>query len=220
MCAQFLIKTSLKNIEAFFDLEIQSEVSAIDERVMPYRPGFVVVEREGSLFLQQMQFSLVPSWSKEPKVKFATHNARLETIAEKPTWKGPLQSRRALVPITRFVEPIYTGEFAGNMVQFHEPQDTVLYAAAIWDSWTNKETGEVLESFSIITSDPPKFIAEIGHDRCPVFVTKDISEQWLEPIKKPADELIELLNAHRASLDLTVDIDRALKPGWEKRIKA
>jgi putative SOS response-associated peptidase YedK len=219
MCAQFLIKTTLKNIEAFFDLEIQSDVKDIDERVVPYRPGYVIVEREGSLYLQEMQFSLVPSWSKEPKVKFATHNARIETIAEKPTWKGPLQNRRALVPITRFIEPIYTGKYAGNMVQFHEPEDSVLYAAAIWDSWTNKETGEVIESFSIITGEPPKFIADIGHDRCPVFVTKDIADQWLEPVKKPADELIKLLNENSARLHLTVDIDRPLKSGWEKRVR-
>lgn len=152
------------------------------------------------------------------KVKFATHNARIESVAEKPTWKRPFESRRALIPITRFIEPIYTGSFAGNMVQFHDPKDSTLFAAGIWDEWTDKQSGEVLESFSIITGEPPAFVAKIGHDRCPLFLKRDIADEWLEPTKKSAESLIKLLRGNIAKLELEVEVDRPMRPGWEKRI--
>lgn len=56
-----------------------------------------------------MRYSLVPNWSKEAKVKFATHNARLESIDEKPTWKTVFSEQHCLVPLTDFIEPILPG---------------------------------------------------------------------------------------------------------------
>jgi putative SOS response-associated peptidase YedK len=47
--------------------------------------------------LEPARWSLVPSWSKELKLRYPTFNARSENIATKATWKGPLKSHRALV---------------------------------------------------------------------------------------------------------------------------
>ena len=68
--------------------------------------------------MKEMNFSLITSWSKERKPEFATHNARLfsedgDPIFKKPTWRGPFSSNHCVIPISKFVEPIYTGEYAG-----------------------------------------------------------------------------------------------------------
>ena len=78
--------------------------------------------------MSEKEFGLVPSWSKERKVKYSTHNARLVSTDEKsgkpvpiymkPTWREAFAGRHCLVPMDLFIEPIYTGEFAGNMVKF------------------------------------------------------------------------------------------------------
>lgn len=44
------------------------------------------------LRFERARWSLVPSWSKELKVKFATHNAKAEGILEKNTWRKPVQT--------------------------------------------------------------------------------------------------------------------------------
>lgn len=103
MCAQFLLKFSPAELAKFLNAIIIHEFEAQDkavDKVLPYRNSWVVIERDGKRILEQMQFSLVPSWSKERRVKFATHNARIETLLERPTWKNPIKSKRALVPLS------------------------------------------------------------------------------------------------------------------------
>jgi putative SOS response-associated peptidase YedK len=220
MCAQFLIKIRIEELKKKFGLiliqGLESEI--LEGRILPYQPAPVIINNGQGNVLKKMSFSLVPHWSKERKVKFATHNARIETIAEKPTWKVPFQTKRALVPISRFVEPIYLNDLAGNMVQFFQKDHSILAAAAIYDEWVDPKTGEILESFSIITSEPPAFIEKVGHDRCPVFLVESAYDEWLKPGSKDPQFLIEFLKSHTQDLDLEVAIDRPLAKGWEKRI--
>lgn len=213
MCAQYEFNANYKKVEAMFELDIEKNQPLFNDRILPYKKGFVVTHKG----LRKMNFSLIPSWLKEPKAKFATHNARIETIAKKPTWKKPLQFNRCLVPLTAFIEPIYTNEFAGNMVKFEPDNEEILVAAGIYDEWVNKETGEVIESFAIITTDPYKYIAKIGHDRSPLFISKDKFADWILPHKMEADIAIEYLMGSKIEPNFHAVVDRPMKPGWEKR---
>jgi putative SOS response-associated peptidase YedK len=49
----------------------------------------------------------------------------------------------------------------------------LLTAAGLWDEWKNRETGERLESCTMIVTEPSDFAAEI-HDRMPVFLTSEV----------------------------------------------
>jgi putative SOS response-associated peptidase YedK len=80
----------------------------------------------------------------------------------------------------------------------------------------NKETGEIIESFAIITDSPPKFIEDSGHDRCPVFLKSDFYSRWLDTSSTNAEKSLELLNVGRRAIDFKVEIDRPLKAGWDK----
>jgi len=187
-----------------------------DLLIVPHRPAPVIVAVDGAIVLKPMRFSLIPQWSKDAKPKFATHNARLESIAEKPTWKDAFQKRHCLVPLTHFIEPIYEGEYAGFMVAFHQNGGDYLLAAGIWEEWTNRDTGEVIESFSIITGEPPKFIADVGHDRGPIFLPDMAQEEWLTLNESPAS-MVEFLTSNRIHTDYMVEKFRPMRPGWEKR---
>lgn len=216
MCATFLVNYSNKEIAELYEI-LFPDSFLIQKRVLPYTPAPVVYfDPENKKQLTEMSFSLVPSWSKEAKVKFATHNARIETIAEKPTWKNSFKSKRCLVPLNQFIEPIYTGEFAGNMVRFGQ-ENKVLTAAGLYDEWVNRNTGEVLQSFSIVTQEPTEFIAKIGHDRSPIFLNSDAFEYWLNPKNQNYQELLKLLKNQKQPDEFKVEIDRPLKKGWEKR---
>ncbi len=221
MCAQFLIKARVDELKKKFGILVPTELDQLellDERVLPYKQAVVVTFENGAHTLKKMAFSLIPSWSKEKKVKFATHNARVETVTEKPTWKGPFKSKRVIVPLTHFIEPIYLNSLAGNMVQFHQKDHSILAAAGIYDSWFDPETKETTNSFAIVTTTPPAFVDSVGHDRCPIFLKESAYDEWLNPKSNDPAVLLRLLKNEEMQLDLSVDIDRPLAKGWEKRI--
>ncbi len=211
MCAQYLLKAKVKDLERALGIKIGPAIDW-NEKIVPYAQA-PVINKEG---IGMMNFSLIPAWSKEPKMKFATHNARLETIDEKATWKRPFLKQHSFVPMTSFIEPIYDGKLAGNMVAFDA--DDLIYAAAIYDTWTNRKTGEIIDSFSIITSDPCAFVKKTGHDRQPVFLPLKEAKKWIE-LEGGAKELKDFLSDAAKSPKFETSINRPLKPGWEKRRK-
>ncbi|MEQ1664450.1 MAG: SOS response-associated peptidase family protein [Bdellovibrionales bacterium] len=218
MCAIFVIKTSSGAVRVELDTDPNQSDLELNGRFVPYSKAPVVVSRQNKNIIKKMNFSLVPHWSKTPKVKFATHNARLDTILEKPTWREPFVKKHCLVPISEFIESITEvgKKFAGNLVRLHEKENGLMVAAGIYDEWVNKDTGEIIESFAILTAEPPPFIAEIGHDRCPVFISKPFYNDWLNYSGDGKGALALLKQAHR-DFDFDVKIDRPLKAGWEKR---
>jgi putative SOS response-associated peptidase YedK len=47
---------------------------------------------------------LIPSWSKDPTIANKLINARGETIAEKPSFRGSFKYKRCLIPADGFYE--------------------------------------------------------------------------------------------------------------------
>lgn len=217
MCASYMIK---QRRSGPYPLATEARVQIetfYDQLIVPYRPAPVIVRDQEKDVLTQMQFSMVPSWSKEPRVKFATHNARLESIDEKPTWKTVFVRRHCLVPLTDFIEPIYEGEHAGFMVAFAQRDGEMIFAAGVWDEWVNRQSGEVIQSFAIITSDPPPFIAGTGHDRCPIFLSGAAGQEWLGNSGTNPAELKSFLIESKVEPEYSVTRHRPMRPGWEKR---
>ncbi|MFV8249891.1 SOS response-associated peptidase [Bdellovibrio bacteriovorus] len=215
MCASYHVYLDSYSLIRNFKIKLDFE---FQKYLLPHSEAPVIVQENNENVLKMMRFSLLPSWSKEAKVKFATHNARLDTIDKKPTWKRPFMGNHCLVPIEAFVEPIYENEHAGNMVRFSRSSGELLVAAGIYDIWTNKETGEQIESFSIITHEPPAFIAEVGHDRCPLFLPSSAFDAWLENRNDESQKIKDFLLQVREDVQFKVEIERPLKSGWEKRI--
>lgn len=216
MCAQFTVKANKDDFDSL-GIVVPDSLNEIDERFLPSKVAPVVVKSNAELKLTGMRFSLIPSWSKEPKVKFATHNARIETVLEKPTWRKPFESQHCVVPMTGFFESVYEGEKAGNVIQFHDPEKSILLAAGIFDHWVNPENKkDNFYSFSILTTEPTKYILENGHDRSPLFLSSTDAKEWLRLIGNPKDQL-QFLSDRTLRPNLTVTIDRPLKAGWEKR---
>lgn len=212
MCASFEIKKSLTEIASYFDVQLEEEFPRND-RIYPFSIAPVVVMEAGSRLVRPMSFSLIPSWSSEPRTKFATHNARVESIDSKATWKTPLSIHRCLVPITNFFEPIYSGKFSGHMVGFHLKGYDLLSAVGIWNEWVDKKTGEIVPSFTIITCEPNAFVKSIGHDRSPLFVNEEFWDTWVSDKKEDPSKIKKLLqkNVINEKLILEVTQDRALK---------
>lgn len=212
MCAQFIINPPNKDFESIFGIQIMDDIELWFGRIIPHSLAPVVTKEH----LRRMNFSLIPSWSKERKPKFATHNARIESIDEKATWKKPFLTQHCLIPMHTFVEPIYEGDLAGNMVRFSSID--ILIAAGVFDMWMDPATGEIIESFAIITSEPCEFVASKGHDRQPIFLSQENARGWLKLNSTDSKVHKNFLLESAIIPQLYTEIDRPMKAGWQKRI--
>ncbi len=126
-----------------------------------------------------MKWGLVPYWSKTVKLKYSTINADADNLTTSGVWREPFKHRRCLVPADWFYEwAVVDGEKQARA--FSLKNKSLFAFAGLWDRWKDKETGEVLESFAIVTIDPSEWMAKY-HDRMGVIIEPKNYQRWLEP---------------------------------------
>jgi putative SOS response-associated peptidase YedK len=207
MCATYDIFLSLPTLEMVLHAALAGEAN-LETRVVPHRPGPVILSHDDTLTLENFSYSLMPPWLTDPKPKFSTYNARIETLATKPTWKVPLIDHHCVVPITGFLEAVYEGSLAGNMVRFQEASDQPLLAAGLWSP--ARAGLDNTPSYAIVTSAPYPQIEALGHDRSPLFLDAEGARNWMEA-KGPAREMAGLLSELQIIPTFHAVIDRPLR---------
>lgn len=218
MCAFYDLKTSSKKLETIFGFKISPQFE-IQTQIFPGHKTFILLHGEKELSASESIYSLSPAWAVK-KIKFATYNARIETIFTKPTWKDPVRYKRCLVPLDAFYESIYEKEYAGNVVRFSRADELPLVAAGIWDSWVNPETKEVSSGFAIVTRSPLNFIGDAGHDRSPVILHPEYFHDWINPKINGDDKLIlEILKTQKDDIEFKAEIVRELKGHNKDQLK-
>lgn len=140
------------------------------------RLGADTGERE----LTVMRWGLVPFWARDTKMAFSTINAKAETAPTSATFREPWKRRRCLVPAEWFyewqkIDEKHKQPFAIGM------KDGSLFAfAGLWDVWKDKGTGEALQTYTILTTDPNGLLEPI-HNRMPVIIARKDYDRWMAP---------------------------------------
>lgn len=146
---------------------------------------------EGRRRVEEFRWGLIPSWAKDQKIAFSLINARSETVASKPSFRGAWRAgRRCLIPVDRFYE-WRKAEGKGPKTPFHIGMaDARPFAfAGLWESWAGAG-GETL-SFTILTTAPNAILSAID-DRMPVILgDPDAWGRWLDP-ELPSSDLVDL----------------------------
>ena len=137
-------------------------------------------ERDGAREAALLRWGLVPHWAKDEKIAFKLFNARGETLAEKPAFRGLLARRRCLVPADGFYEWRLGKDGRKEPLRFTLASGGLFAFAGLWTGWTDPATGEPLESCTIVTTAPNPLVAEV-HDRMPVILDPSSEEEWLDP---------------------------------------
>ncbi len=176
--------------------------SAFENPMVP-----VIANRDSSLIVP-MVWGLIPHWVTTPEqanlIRSKTYNARIETIHEKPSFRYAARSNRCIIPVTGFFE---WQEVNGKKVSWLiKPRaDATFSIAGLWNSWTNVETGELIDTFTIITQPANELMSQIHNTkkRMPAIVDKDLVKSWLDAklptleydaILRPLDS--EFMDAH------------------------
>jgi len=223
MCGRATYKLTWEEIVALYRLTLEQPPQNTRARynVCPTTTIDTVVSEEGKRWLVPMRWGLVPSWwSKSLKeLKLATFNARAETVATKPFFRGAFKRKRCLIPVSGYYE--WQNTPSGKQPWYFTARDgsPALTVAGLWDEWKNPETEQPLKSCTMIITEPNDFVAEI-HDRMPVLLTSGQFDPWLsgeagiELLKPAANDLLQKwpvskrVNSSRASDDDPTLIER------------
>ena len=155
----------------------------------------VITNQEPNV-LQFFSWGLQPFWAKDAKAVKRSINARAETLTEKPIFRNLLKSKNCLVPANRFFEWQKTDQ--GKVPYRIMLKSEELFSfAGLCDAWTDKEKGEVLHTFCIITTEANELVRPI-HDRMPVMLSPEAEELWLDEHESKED-LLSLLVPYQAN---------------------
>jgi putative SOS response-associated peptidase YedK len=143
--------------------------------IAPGSTNPVIVSR-GREEAVMMQWGLVPHWAKNLMTTNPPINARAESIAEKPMFRGLVSGQRCLVPASGFFE--WKQEGTRKVPFYFHVKDESLFAfAGLYDIWQSPD-GTHLATYTIITTAANALVAPV-HDRMPVILAKDDESSWL-----------------------------------------
>lgn len=145
-----------------------------------------------------MKWGLIPSWAKDPKIGNSLINARSETVAEKPSFRHAIKVNRCIIPASGFYEWEHIGDKKlPNYICMRD--GGVMAFAGIWEHWKVPGGKEVVESFSILTTNSNELIAPL-HDRMPVILHPHEYALWLDRAITDPEKLKSLYQPYPADL--------------------
>jgi putative SOS response-associated peptidase YedK len=195
MCGRFTLVTRRDDLAR--ELGIPRE--AIPEDLTPrwnIAPSQLVpiVRQDEEVRMALFQWGLVPSWAKDPKIGNRMINARAETIAEKPSFKGPFRAKRCLVVADGFFEWTAAGKGPKTPYYIRMKDGRPFTFAGLWSRWKTPDGGELL-TCTIITGEPNGLISEIHH-RMPIILPPEHRAAWLDPDQRDEEFLLALLRPY------------------------
>ncbi len=97
------------------------------------------------------QWGLIPHFAKAAILPYSTNNARSEELANKASYRQPwAKGQRCIIPALSFDEPCW--ETGRNIWwRFTRADGNPWGLAGLWNTWTDKATGELVESYTMLT---------------------------------------------------------------------
>ena len=178
MCGRFAFYSPSEATAALFGININIE---IQPRYNIAPTQFIPAIRDdesGDRELVMLKWGLVPFWAKDPAIGNRMINARSETVAEKPSYRNAYKKRRCLLLASGFYEWRKEGDSKTPYFITTADEDPFAFAG-LWESWTDKESGDELQTTTIITAAANDFMTSLHH-RMPVILRTETATQWLD----------------------------------------
>jgi len=198
MCytAKYLIEKALKRAKHY---GVKEDVIRYEDELRDYQnlhavsgfahPELIIYTNKEPYRPILSLWGLIPHWVKTETqahdIWNKTLNARGETLFEKPSFKDSAETKRCLIPAAGFYEYHH---YKNKIYPFYitRKDNEPLMLAGIWSLWNNKETGEVINSCSIVTSRANTLMSKIHNNpklkeaRMPLILSTELEEQWLK----------------------------------------
>ena len=148
-------------------------------------PSMPVICSGDTSRIKLLKWGLIPSFTSNSEqaniIRYKTFNARAESLEKKPSFSSAFQTKRCIIPVKGF----YEWQHVGNDKipwYIYNAEDEIISLAGIYDDWVENTTGEVLSTFSIITTEANEMMAEIHNSgkRMPAILDKTAEIRWTD----------------------------------------
>jgi putative SOS response-associated peptidase YedK len=191
MCGRFTLTVDPAQLQGQFEKFNFPAQFAPRFNVAPSQP-VLAIPNDGENTADFFVWGLIPMWAKDPTIGSRLINARAETLAEKPAFRGSLKYKRCLILADGFYEWKAGDARKAKTPYFIHMKDRRPFAfAGLWDSW-NSPDGSLVRSCTIITTEPNELVS-IVHNRMPVILPPRDYDKWLEPAPQTPENLKPLL---------------------------
>lgn len=167
-------------------LPLYHHVRGFDHPELPV----IAAEEPGRIHL--FRWGLIPHWVRDEqqarRMARQTLNAMAETVFEKPSYRQAIRRHRCLVLVDGFYE-WHTRQHPNEKRERKYPHFIRMIAqetfalGGLYSTWTNRSTGEVLHTFSLITVPANNLLARIHNSkqRMPLILLPEQAGPWLDP---------------------------------------
>lgn len=196
MCAVYTPTVRQDWVHATFGVDLP----AAGAEVYPGHQGMIVVRsrRDERTAAGLATFGLIPPWARDTKIARHTYNARLETVAEKPSYRDAWRDAHwAIVLADAFYEPCYeTGKAVRWRLELAAGEPMGI--AGLWQRWRQPQTGQVVASFTMLTinADGHELMSRMhkpdDEKRTPVVLSPTHYEGWLNATADTARQYLSL----------------------------
>ena len=148
-------------------------------------PAMPVITSEKPGEIQFFHWGLIPEWVKDKataeNIRNNTLNAKSETIFEKASFKYSIRKKRCLILCSGFFE---WQKIKGKKYPYYISlkDDEVFVFGGIWSTWTDKETGEIFNTYSVLTTEANEFVGNIHNTkkRMPLILEPENALRWIK----------------------------------------
>lgn len=131
--------------------------------------------------ISMYNWGLVPEWAQDTSFRHYTLNARVETLTEKPSFKGVIQNR-CLIIADGFYEWKWLNK-SGSKKQKYQitlPNEELFTFAGLYTQWQNFD-GTIMNTYTMVTTQANELMSEIHNtkQRMPIILNKNDEHDWL-----------------------------------------
>jgi putative SOS response-associated peptidase YedK len=158
-----------------------------------------------------LRWGLIPAWvrsqTQAEEIRLKTFNARADSIATKPSFSESFRTMRCMIPVKGFFEWQHAGKVKIPWY-IYLPDNQIITLAGLYSEWRDEGSGEIVKTFSIITTEANAMMAEIHNSkkRMPAMLRHEDEKEWIDNTTTGArlNEMLrpfpeELMKAHTIS---------------------
>lgn len=207
MCYHKSLNVPAVELEARFEAALppESDFQPVYHANAYNFPAWPIVTRQEPGKLQLIHWGLIPRWAKTREdaadIRSKTINARSETIYEKPSFRTAAhKGQRCLIPVTGFYEWHTVGSKKFPFF-INTTDQKIASIAGLWDEWPDPDTGELIATYTLLTTDANPLLAAIHNTkkRMPCVLTADAEHAWLHENLTEAEAMALLAESYPAS---------------------
>ena len=182
LAARTRFNTEIKEYDSYYE---GTFVNGFSHPNMP-----IITNESPNVITTDHSWGLIPSWAKDESFRKNTLNARIETVEEKPSFKNVINNR-CLIIATSFYEWRWLDEKGKNKerYQIYSQEQEVFAFAGLYSSWTNPVSGELIKTYTMITTQANELMEYIHNHkkRMPLIIKREDEKAWLDTNNKVMD---------------------------------